>query len=88
MTVSEFNEKYKDYLGEGHYGLSIDNQEIIDYLDIIFEDLVKIKEFKYYQIKLKYGYPRVYLTGVSTHMARTIELYLKSIIEDINDSKK
>lgn len=39
MTVNEFNIKYFDYLGDGHYGLDIDNEEVIEYLDQEYLDL-------------------------------------------------
>lgn len=55
MTENEFNEKYKEYLEEGHYGLAINTPSIIQYLDEIFQGLIKIPEFKYSQIKEKYG---------------------------------
>lgn len=55
MTASEFNEKYKDYLEKGHYGLDIDNPTIIAYLDDLFEQtLTRIPDFKYQQIKIKW----------------------------------
>ncbi len=60
MTVNEFNEKYKEYLEEGHYGLDINNPNIIKYLNIYFEDLIKIPGFKYSQIKEKLNYSRFY----------------------------
>lgn len=60
MTVNEFNEKYKDYLEEGHYGLDLNNPNIIKYLDEIFEGLIKIPGFKYTQIKEKFGLSRFY----------------------------
>lgn len=60
MTVNEFNEKYKDYLEEGHYGLDLNNPNIIKYLDEIFEGLIKIPGFKYTQIKEKFGSSRFY----------------------------
>ena len=33
MTTTEFNEKYKDYLNNGHYGLDIHIPSVISYLD-------------------------------------------------------
>lgn len=64
MTVAEFNEKYKDYLEKGHYGLAIEHKEIVAKLDKIFEDCIKIPGFKYYQIKEKFGLVRVYTSLV------------------------
>lgn len=59
-TYKEFNEKYKDYLEEGHYGMDINEPSVITYVDQIFNDLIKIPDFKYQQIKTKYGLARVY----------------------------
>jgi hypothetical protein len=59
-TNKEFNDKYKDYLEEGHYGIDIDVPAVIAYVDEIFNDLIKIPGFKYQQIKTKYGLARVY----------------------------
>lgn len=60
MTTSEFNEKYKDYLVTGHYGLDISVPTVIEFLDKIFQDLIKIPHFKYTQIKLKFDSCRFY----------------------------
>lgn len=60
MTASEFNEKYKEYLEEGHYGLDISTPSIIRYLDEIFQGLIKIPGFKYSQIKEKFSTSRFY----------------------------
>lgn len=63
MKVQEFNEKYAEYLEPRFYGLSINSPEVIKYLDELFEnELIKIKDFKYYQIKLKWGNSCVYTT--------------------------
>ena len=60
MTANEFNEKYKEYLEEGHYGLDINTPSIIRYLDEIFQGLIKIPGFKYSQIKEKFNSSRFY----------------------------
>jgi hypothetical protein len=60
MTTDEFNEKYKDYLETGHYGLDIGIPKVIEYLDEKFQELIKIPGFKYSQIKLKFDYARFY----------------------------
>jgi hypothetical protein len=60
MTTEEFNEKYKDYLEDGHYGLDISYPSVIEYLDKIFQDLIKVPGFKYSQIKLKFNSSRFY----------------------------
>ena len=56
MTSFEFNEKYKDYLEQGHYGLAIDIPSVTKFLDGIFSlVLIHLPGFKYSQIKLKFN---------------------------------
>ena len=59
-TNQEFNEKYKDYIEEGHYGMDIGEPSVLAYVDQIFNDLTQIPGFKYQQIKTKFGLARVY----------------------------
>jgi hypothetical protein len=59
-TSEEFNEKYKDFLENDHYGMDINEPSVIAYVDHIFGDLTKIPGFKYQQIKTKFGLARVY----------------------------
>jgi hypothetical protein len=73
MTAAEFNEKWKEYLEEGFYGLAIDRPEIVEYLDNLFKDLIHLPGFSYSQIKTKFGMARVYMDGVSSTLTRTIE---------------
>ena len=60
MTAIEFNNKYKDYLEEGHYGLDIHYPEVIEHLDKRFQEFIKVPKFSYSQIKLKFGRARFY----------------------------
>lgn len=60
MTVTGFNQKYRQYLEEGHYGLDINDPRVIAYLDEKFQELIKVPGFSYSQIKLKFGMSRVY----------------------------
>ena len=60
MTSFEFNEKYKDFLEEGHYGLAINITEVVDYLDTKFQELIQVPGFKYSQINLKFNMSRFY----------------------------
>lgn len=76
-TTKEFNEKYKDYLEEGHYGLAINNQEAMAYLDEKFQDFIKVPGFKYSQIKIKFNSVRFYATNVPTS---EVELKLQEIL--------
>ena len=59
-TADEFNEKYKEYIEEGHYGMEIGEPSVLIYVDQIFNDLIKIPGFQFSQIKTKYGMARVY----------------------------
>lgn len=59
-TNEEFNTKYAEYLEEDHYGMGIQLPSVLTYVDQVFNDLTKIPEFKYQQIKVKFGLSRVY----------------------------
>ena len=59
-TSNEFNEKYKDYIEEGHYGMVIGEPSVLAYVDQIFNDLIKIPGFQFSQVKTKFGLARVY----------------------------
>jgi len=61
MTPDEFNEKYKDFLEDRHYGMSISNEKVIDFLDKEFKkEIATNPEFSYSQIKTKFSYVRIY----------------------------
>lgn len=81
MKATEFNEKYKDFLEQGHYGLAIDLPVIVDFLDQIFNDLTKIPGFKYLQIKTKFGFARFYAKGISLDMTYIIEEKVNKILK-------
>jgi hypothetical protein len=50
MQREEFNTKYSSFLEEGFPGLVIEDTRFIDQLDKFFEEVTKIKGFKYYKI--------------------------------------
>lgn len=87
MTADEFNEKYKAFLEEGHYGLDIIDESVVDYLDSLFEDLTLIPLFKYTQIKLKWGGARFYST-LGIELTALVEEKINSIIRDNNEDKE
>lgn len=84
-TTTEFNEKYKDYLEEGHYGIDINEPSVITYIDQIFNDLIQIPGFKYQQIKTKFGLARVYtnLDELMPFVGRIINQELEQKIDFI-----
>jgi hypothetical protein len=81
MTQIEFNGKYGKYLEEGHYGLALDNPEVIEYLDKEYEELIKLPNFKYSQIKGKFNWFCFYCEGVSSEKRAEIENKIKEIYE-------
>ena len=79
MTVDEFNEKYKAYLEDGHYGLAIDSFEFIDWLDSKFQEFIKVPNFTYSQIKVKFGMGRFYCEGLSIKQISEVENMITEI---------
>ena len=73
MGTKEFNEKYKNYLEEGHYGLDIHNEEFIKWLDNKFSEFIKQPGFSYSQIKTKFGMGRFYAEGISSKQQKEVE---------------
>lgn len=92
MTSAEFNEKYKEYLEEGHYGLDIDILPVVTYLDNVFEDMVKLPNFKYSQIKLKFNTACFYfdtdLKKIVTLLGIGIEKKIDDIVKKHDNQKK
>jgi len=67
MTRDEFNEKWQAHLEPRHYGMSIGNPQVIEYMDNEFTKEVEHNpNFTYAQIKLKFGMARVYATSEQT----------------------
>jgi hypothetical protein len=63
MTAIEFNQKYKEYLEVGHYGAEgFDHPEFLNWLDNKFQAFIKVPDFTFSQIKVKFGQGRFYAT--------------------------
>lgn len=73
----EFNEKYKDYLEEGHYGLALDNLDALEYLDNKFQGYIKIPGFSYSQIKSKFNFFRFYAENLPAGERDIVETKLQ-----------
>lgn len=73
MTTKQFNEKYTDWLVPRYRGLEISNPDVIEYLDKRFTEFIKNDNFKYYQIKMKFGSARFYADGLSRGELENIE---------------
>lgn len=72
-TTDEFNEKYKDFLEENHYGLAIQDEQFINWLDNKFQEFIIHPSFCYSQIKIKFGMGRFYCKGLSIQQVKEIE---------------
>lgn len=67
MKKHEFDEKWKEYLEDGFYGLAIDDPQVIKYLDEEFTKEIEVNpSFKYAQIKMKFNMCRVYADSDKT----------------------
>lgn len=81
MTITEFNQKWSNHLEEGHYGLSIDLKEVIEFLDLNFKLLEEeYPEFTYSQIKIKWASANVYLSNASKEWADKLEEGIEEIL--------
>jgi len=79
MGAKQFNEKYKDFLEEGHYGLDLHKPEAVEYLDRKFQEFIEIPGFSYSQIKGKFNWFCFYNTGLSREKTQEVEQKLKEI---------
>jgi hypothetical protein len=81
MTLVEFNEKYKDYIKESHYGLALEDKLVIEYLDEEFKELIKLPNFKFSQIKSKYDSISFYADGVPLEKIFEIENKIEEMLK-------
>ena len=79
MTTNEFNEKYKDFLAERHYGLALFKPEAIAYLDEKFQEFIQRPDFKYYQIKSEWNWFSFFADGITREEQQEVEAKLKEI---------
>ena len=78
-NIEEFDKKYKEYVKEGHYGMAIEDPLVLAISSIIFETwFTKMQGFKFSQIKVKFGYSRVY-----TSLPRYMNACLEEVIDYI-----
>jgi len=76
-NTKEFDEKYKEYVKEGHYGMAIEDPLVLAISSIVFETwFTKMQGFKFSQIKVKFGYSRVYTT---------LPRYMNTCLEEVID---
>lgn len=84
MTAKEFNDKYKDYIEEGFYGLEFDIPQVTAYLDTIFPAFTEIEGFMFAQIKLKFGMARFYADELSFEICNEVENHINFLIKELN----
>ena len=88
MSREEFNLKSIDYLLNGHYGLGLDNPELIAWLDSKFEEFIKKPNFKYSQIKAKFGQGRFYCQGLTEEEVREVETKISLTYNEVSMEEK
>lgn len=68
MRAEEFNNKWRSYISEGFEGSETDNEDVNVYLDSEFTKEIKVNpDFKFAQIKWKFGSIRIYAESSKTH---------------------
>lgn len=87
MNSLEFNEKWKNWLEPGHYGMDIDDPSVCEYLDKVFQDLTTVPGFQFSQIKMKFGSSRFYCDPwfIDT---RQIEHKINQIINESSSNRE
>jgi hypothetical protein len=85
MTQKEFNEKYKQYIPKGWYGLSFDIPEVTIYLDGVMQDLITMPRFELHQIKFKFGMVRFYFdtSWEQKHLQLALQFAIEKRINEI-----
>ena len=81
--VRQFNEVYSEYIPEGYYGLSFYDIGVIRLLVEKFSQyIIEYDNFKFYQLKLKFGVPRLYIDGPSTEEIFDLEDKIAKILKN------
>lgn len=84
MKAQEFNNKYKDFLEKGHYGLDVHNEDFINWLDKKFQEFIKVPNFSYSQIKEKFWKGRFYCKGLTREQEQEVENKITSLYTQTN----
>lgn len=93
MTAEEFNEKYKQYIPNGWYGLGFDIPDVTEYLNDVMEDLITIPGFEIHQIKLKFNMARFYFEtnwkdkGLEAALEIKIENKINELVKQYDNNK-
>ncbi len=81
--LRHFNTTYKDRIPERFYGASIPSIPVLSYLDKKFKEFEKeYPDFKFYQLKLKFGNPVLYIDNVPREKIFKIEEEIAEILKN------
>jgi len=73
MTATEFNKKYTQFIPKGWSGLTVNIEQVVDFLDEYFTQQIRHNDdVEIHQIKLKFDYARVY-TNLSQELNSLLE---------------
>jgi len=82
LSSDDFNNKWKSKLDDNHYGMSIDDKDILKLVDNRFKEWERdYPDFKYQQIKMKFGSSRVYTFGIPTDECLNLEQQINEIFD-------
>jgi len=82
-TPAEFNEKFKDYLEEGHYGMAFYSKAVIKYMDEEFTKEIAINpDYSFSQIKSKWSNTRIYAETLDPNKTKEWEAAIDRILGD------
>lgn len=85
-TMLEFNKKYDKYIIDGFTGLEFDDEEVVRYLDKIFErNFTRRKDFELIQVKSKFNWFCFYAEGITDEEQTIVEKEIKRIIDGKKD---
>jgi len=93
MDADEFNQKYKNYIPNGWYGLGFSIPDVTDYLDKEMEDLILIPGFELHQVKLKFNMARFYFQtnwkdkGLEAVIENKIESKINDLVKQYQENK-
>jgi len=84
MEAKEFNKKYEKYLEEKHYGVEgFNNPEFLEWLDAKFQIFITFENFKFSQIKTKFGMGRFYCEGLPNELINEVENKITELCKKI-----
>jgi arginine/lysine/ornithine decarboxylase len=85
LTVSDFNKKYAPIIEPNFYGLAINDQEVITYLDRMFQSILQYEpDFTFAQIKTKFHNVVIYASGIDADGIHELREGVQNILNSKN----